>query len=100
MAPITKLILLLAVTFPLAAEVVRVEIQTREDIPAWNYERLIGKVYFAVDPANAANRMIVDLDKAPRNAAGKVEFSSDLYILKPKQAERSNGAALIEISNR
>jgi len=100
MPKIMKIVLLFLAALPLTSEVLRVEIQTREDVAAWGYERLIGKVYFAVDPRNEANRMIVDLEKAPRNAAGKVEFSSDLYILKPKQAERSNGAALIEISNR
>jgi len=83
----------------LSAEVVRVEIKTREDVPGFPYERLIGRAYFAVDPANAANRIITDIDKAPRNAAGKVEFSSDLYILKAK-GDRSNGAAIMEISNR
>ena len=45
-------------------------------------------------------RLIVDLDKAPRNAQGLVEFSSDLYILRPKESARGNGAALVEISNR
>ena len=34
------------------------------------------------------------------NAAGRVEFSSDLYILRPKDAQRSNGAALVDVLNR
>ena len=33
------------------------------------------------------------------NAAGRVEFSSDLYILRPK-APRGNGAALVDVLNR
>ena len=91
----------------LYAEVVRIDIQSRSDVLggrafglAGSYEKLTGKVYFAVDPSNAINRIIADIDKAPRNAQGKVEFSSDLYALKPKQAERSNGAVLYEVSNR
>src|SRR5436309_1518814 len=32
------------------------------------YERIQGRAYFALDPANAHDRVIVDLDKAPRNA--------------------------------
>src|SRR5689334_20375837 len=92
-----RIVLSLLLALPLTAEVVRVEIQTHEDVAAWGYERLIGKVYYAVDPGNAANRIIVDLDKAAKNAAGKVEFSADLYVLKPK---RPNGAALMEVSNR
>ncbi len=91
----------------LSAGVVRVEIQSRSDVLggrafglAGAYEKLVGKVYFAVDPANPINRIITDIDKPPRNAEGKVEFSSDLYVLKPKQPERGNGAALYEVSNR
>ncbi len=91
----------------LSAEVVRVEIEARADALggrsfglAGPYEKLVGKVHFAVDPANLYNRIIADIDRAPRNAQGKVEFSADLYLLKPKQAERGNGAVLFEVSNR
>jgi hypothetical protein len=64
------------------------------------YELMVGKVYFAVDPALAANRIIADIDKAHRNPAGQVEFSSDLYVLKPRDPARGNGAVLYEVSNR
>jgi hypothetical protein len=57
-------------------------------------------VYFAVDPANAHNRQIVDLDKAGGNAQGEVEFSADFYLLRPKQMNQGNGAVLFEVSNR
>jgi hypothetical protein len=57
-------------------------------------------VYFAVKPENVHNRQIVDLDKAPRNAQGEVEFSADLYLYKPKDITKGNGAVLFEVSNR
>jgi hypothetical protein len=89
------------------ARVVRVEITSRTDIQeakpfgnAGAYEKIIGRVYFAVDPANLHNRQIVDLDKAPRNAHGEVEFSADLYLLKPKEMAKGNQAVLFEVSNR
>lgn len=82
------------------AAVTRVEIAERTDLPAVNYERLTGKVYFAVDPKLAANHVIRDIDHAPTNAKGLVEFSSDLYVLRPKDPKKSNGTALLEISNR
>jgi hypothetical protein len=63
------------------------------------YEKIIGTIHFAVDPKDPHNRLVVDLDKAPVNAQGRVEFSSDLYILRPK-APRGNGAALVDILNR
>src|SRR6266542_5240554 len=47
------------------------------------YEQIRGRLHYEVDPANPANARIVDLQFAPRNAAGKVEFASDFHLLKP-----------------
>ena len=92
---------------PASADVVRIEVQSRSDLvggqpfgAAGPYEKLSGKIFFAVDPALPANRIVVDIDKAPRNAAGRVEFSSDFFLIKPKQIGRGNGAVLYEVSNR
>jgi hypothetical protein len=89
------------------ARVVRVEIASRTEIDngkpfgaAGTYEKIIGRVYFAVDPSNLHNRQIVDLDKAPRNVHGEVEFFADLYLLKPKDMAKGNQAVLFEVSNR
>ena len=64
------------------AEVVRIDVRRRDD--AGTHERVIGRVHFAIDPTLPANRGIADLDLAPRNADGKVEFSSDLLFFRPK----------------
>ena len=89
------------------ARVTRVEILSRTEIAdgrafglAGAYEKILGRVYFAVDPANAHNRQIVDLEKAPRNSRGEAEFSADLCLLKPKDMDKGNGAVLFEVSNR
>src|SRR5712671_524714 len=89
------------------AEVTRVEISSRQDVLGGKsfgtvgaYEKLTGKVYFAVDPNNPHNKIIADIDKAPRNAQGKVEFSADLFILRPKDSARGNGVALFDVVNR
>ena len=67
------------------AEVTRIEIASRTDILAGKpfgtsgvYEKIVGKVFFSVDPAHPRNKAIVDLDKAPRDAAGRVTFSADV----------------------
>jgi len=44
------------------------------------YERLFGKVHFAIDPDEKGLPSIVDLDLAPRNAHGLVEFARDQPI--------------------
>src|ERR1700727_3009933 len=86
-------------SFTLAsAAVTRVEIASRADLPNSNYERITGKVYFAVDPNAKANQIVTDIALAPRNDKGLVEFSSDLEVLRPKA--KGNGTALVEISNR
>ena len=89
------------------AHVTRVEIISRSDFAngkafgvAGPYEKIVGRAYFSLDPENIHNRQIVDLDKADRNAQAQVEFSADLYILKPKDMDRGNGAVLFEVSNR
>src|SRR6478672_7813579 len=89
------------------ARVDRIEVLSRADVldgkafgDAGPYEKIIGKVHFAVKPDDSHNKFIVDLDKAPRNANGDVEFASDFYILRPKDAAHASGTALIEIPNR
>ncbi len=64
------------------------------------YELLKGKAHFAIDPAAAANAMIVDLEFAPRNDAGLVEFSADVEILQPANLANANGAVLYDVNNR
>src|SRR5882724_5991349 len=101
------LTLLVFVTSSAEAHVARVEIVSRTDVQdgrtfglAGAYEKIVGRVYFAVSPENVHNRQIVDLDKAPRNAQGEVEFSADLYLYKPRDMNKGNGAVLFEVSNR
>ena len=101
-------ILFVACTWSLAAaEVVRIDVRTRADVAGGKafgatgpYEKLSGRIYFEVDPSLAPNKIITDIDNAPKNARGRVEFSSDFYLLKPKQIERGNGTLLYEVSNR
>ena len=85
---------------PAHAELTRVDVTTRTDVAGSPYEKIVGTAHFSVDPKDPRNRVIADLDKAPTNSAGRVEFSADLYILRPKDANRSNDIALVEVLNR
>ena len=100
-------LLLLAPALLAPAALLRIEVLERSDVldgrpfgRTGAYERIVAKAYFAVDPNLPANRIVADLDKAPRNAQGLVEFSSGLYVLKPRDPARGNGAVLYEVSNR
>ena len=53
-----------------------------------------------MDPAESHNAVVFDLDKAPRNSRGRVEFTADMVILKPVDLQKGNGALLAEVANR
>jgi hypothetical protein len=90
--------LLLLLAQAAAAEVVRIDVRRRDD--AGTHERVIGRVHFAIDPRLPANRAIADIDLVPKNADGKIEFSSDLLFFRPKRADRARGSVFLEIVNR
>ena len=90
-----------------SAGLLRIEVSARTDALGGRsfgdvgpYEKIIGKIHFSVDPSLPANKLVVDLENAPKDAAGRVTFSSDLYAMVPKFAERGNGSALFDIPNR
>lgn len=64
------------------------------------YERLRGRAHFAVDPHAPAQSRIRDIDLAPRNAKGHVEFSADFLILQPVDPTRGNGRLFYDCGNR
>ena len=64
------------------------------------YERLDGTAYFEVDPKDPLNAVIVNLDKAPRNARGMVEFSAPFIIIKPVDMAKGNHKIFYAINNR
>ena len=104
---VIPLAVIICTHFRADAEVTRIEISSRADVLggksfglAGPYERIVGKVFFAVDPAQASNARIVDIEKAPRDAAGRVAFSADLYVIAPKDAGRGNRVALFDVLNR
>ncbi|HET7768773.1 MAG TPA: hypothetical protein VFN74_08340, partial [Chloroflexota bacterium] len=64
------------------------------------YEDVRGTIHFAVDPAHAANRAVVDLDKAPRDGEGRVTFKGDFRLFTPADPNKANRRLLFEVVNR
>jgi hypothetical protein len=64
------------------------------------YEKVVGRFHGELDPAEPLNAGIVDLDRAPRNAEGRVEYTSDFFILKPADMAKGNGALFYDVNNR
>ena len=74
-----------------AARVVRVDVTSRSDYWNGTYERITGRVVYALDPGNPHNKQIADLTQP-------VEFSGDVDILRPKNG--GNGVLYVYVSNR
>jgi hypothetical protein len=64
------------------------------------YDRIDGVATGALDPMHPRNRPIALLDRAPRNAAGMVEYRTDFVLLRPADAAKGNGRVLYEVNNR
>ena len=99
-AAVAVLVLLLTAAGSAGAEVRRVLVSTRQDVLGGDYEKLGGTVEIELDPTHPANAAIVDLDRAPRNARGRVEASADFMVLRPRRPPARGATALLEVSNR
>lgn len=98
-----RLLVLLLVTFSLPAAVTKIHVVDRVDLfegKAAPYEQIQAKAYFALDPKLAANQIITDLSAAKPGPDGKVTFSADVFILRPRDPAKANGTILFEVSNR
>src|SRR5215204_6892914 len=100
-------LVLIITTAVTEARVTRLEITRHEPFAAGQafgdvgaYEKVVGRFHGELDPAHSLNAGIVDIDKAPRNARGAVEYSSDFYILKPVEISKGSAALLYDVNNR
>ena len=90
------------------ARIVRIQVTATESPTfggySWpgvgQYEKVVGKAFGEVDPFDTKNAVIVDIQLAPRNAGGKVEYSFDFYILKPIDLSRGAHKVMYEPPNR
>ncbi len=101
------LVALLLPANALRAELVALDILRREPFAEGHafgdtgpYEKITAIARFAIDPDQPRNRAIIDLNLAPRNAGGKVEFEADVFILAPKDPAKGNRALLYDVNNR
>jgi Alpha/beta hydrolase domain len=62
------------------------------------YERLTGTARGELDPFDVRNRGIVNLDKAPRNSGGNVEYTVEFDMLRPVRG--GNRKMLYDVTNR
>jgi hypothetical protein len=101
------LLVLLASVVPVAARVVRVQVDSRQTVlvgklfgDSGTYERITGRIYFSVNIANPHNQRIVDLANAVNLNKGEVEFSADFVAIHPTDERKGNSTLLLEVPNR
>lgn len=88
-----------------AAPKYKLAITATEDVPGTfgsvgAYEKITGTFTGEVDPRDARNAIIQDLSLAPLNANGKVEYSSDFVLFKPKDMSKASGVLRYDAPNR
>jgi hypothetical protein len=64
------------------------------------YEKLRGTAYGELDPSDPRNAVITDIELAPVNNRGMVEYSMDIFILKPINLSNGNHRLLFDFNNR
>lgn len=99
---------LLLLAQPVRSEVTRIVIDSRvspdfdgESLGnAGAYETFRGRAFGELDPENPFNAIIQDIDLAPRNANGKVEYVATFQLQKPIDMSKASGLMWHEVPNR
>src|SRR3984957_9412326 len=102
--PLLKATLAAAAVFALAipgeARITRLVIEHTETAGHAGYQKLIGHAYGELDPKLPLNAIITDLELAPRNTRGMVEYIATFTIFKPTDMAKASGVLLYLVPNR
>jgi len=92
----------LALASAVSAEVVKLSVEKRQPLanPQQPYEKLTGRFYGELDPKLPQNAIITDIELAPRNARGMVEYSATFTVLKPADMSKATGVLVYQVPNR
>jgi len=87
---------------PGEARITRVVVEHRDAAayPGLAYERLSGHAYGEIDPRDPLNAIISDIQLAPRNAHGMVDYAATFLLVKPVDLAKASGVLLYEVPNR
>ena len=91
---------ILGLAIPGQARLTRLVVEHREALGSDGYEKLMGHAYGELDPRNPLNAIITDLDLAPRNEHGMVEYAATFSIVKPTDMSKASGVLLYFVPNR
>ena len=99
--------MLVVISSPAGAQVRRIEITSRETVAtgqaigsAGPYVNVRGRIHGDIDPGDRRNRIIQDLELAPRNAAGRVEYVATFSLMMPADLAKASGVLVYSVVNR
>ncbi len=92
------------------AKVIRIVIdKNKSESPAYGgksfgnvgqYEKIVGQAYGEIDPKDRHNSIVQDIQLAPRNSRGMVEYVATFTLLKPIELAKGSNVLLYEVVNR
>ena len=101
---------LFAAAAPASAKVTRIVIdKAKSESPTYGgksfgkagqYEKIVGHAYGELDPKDPHNAIIQDIQLAPRNSRGMVEYVATFTLVKPVDMAKANNVLLYEVVNR
>src|SRR5262245_22430488 len=90
------------------ARVTKIVIDTKVS-PAFNgqvfgdagqYETIAGRVFGEIDPRDHRHSIINDIDLAPKNANGNIEYEATFFLVKPIDMSKASGLLWQDVPNR
>ena len=94
------LVAILALAIPVEARITRLVVEHTETVGKDGYQKLTGHAYGELDPKLPLNAIITDLEFAPRNERGMVEYVATFTIIKPADMAKASGVLLYFVPNR
>jgi Alpha/beta hydrolase domain len=91
---------MLALTIPVEARITRLVVEHTETLGHEGYQKLTGHAYGELDPKLPLNAIITDLEFAPLNARGMVEYVATFTLIKPADMANASGVLLYFVPNR
>lgn len=91
---------ILVLAIPGHARITRLVVEHAETLEHEGYKKLTGKAYGELDPKLPLNALITDLEFAPRNARGMVEYVATFTIVQPADISKASGVLLYFVPNR
>ena len=98
----------IAVAFSASAAIVGLDV-IRTESPTFGgrtfgtvgtYDKIVARARGTLNPTDPHNALITDISLAPRNANGLVEYSTDVFILKPTDLTKGSGKLFYDVVNR